>query len=87
MTLPKFESQDDTENLFENDDNGQGNYRKIQRRTGSIDRRSFYLGFRRRSRKRNDKNGQKRQRSEQNEHQSTILTIPPPLHTRKKQIS
>ena len=39
-------SQDDTENRFKHDDNGQGNHRTIQRRTGDKDKRHFYLGLR-----------------------------------------
>ena len=77
--------QDDTENRSQHEDNGQRNYRKLQRRTGDENKRQFYLDSRRRGSNRNDENGE-RKRPEQNEYQSIIFTVPPSLHTRKKQV-
>ena len=74
---------DDTENRPKHDDNGQGNYRRVQRRTGDKNERHFHLSSRRKSSNRNDENGE-RQRPEQNEHQPAILTILPPFYTKKK---
>ena len=65
-------SQDDTENRSEYDDNGQVNHRTTQRDELEKDRH-FYLGLRRSS-DRKDKNCE-RQRSERNEHHSTIVSL------------
>ena len=79
-------SPEDRENRSQHDDNGQKSYRRIKKRTGDKKEIHFYLGSRRRSSNRIDKNGE-RHRPEQNEYQQIIFTVPPLIHTRKKQAS
>ena len=51
--------QNDLELEHKHDDNRKGNYRRIERRIGNKNKRHLHLGIRRRSRHRDEKNGER----------------------------